>query len=63
MASDVKLEVSMQIASQGYHAEVDLTAKVSVIAAMPCAVDGYPSTVGMCMNEGPERRNGQEITL
>ena len=62
MASDVKLALSMRIARQGDHAKVAFAAEVSVVADHPCAVDGCPSTVGICMNEGPERRiNGKSI--
>ena len=40
MASDVKLDLSMQIVGHGDRAKVVFAAKVSVVAAMPCAVDG-----------------------
>ena len=56
LASDVKLDVSMRIAALGDHAKVAFAAEVSVGAVIPCAVDGCPSTVGICMCEGPERR-------
>lgn len=56
LASDVKLDVSMRIEARGDPAKVALAAEVSVVAAMPCAVDGYMSTVGNCISEGPERR-------
>jgi hypothetical protein len=56
MVSDVKLDLSIRIARQGYHAKVAFAAEVSVVADHPCAVDGWPSTVGICMHEGPERR-------
>ena len=56
LASDVKLDVSMRIEARGDHAKVAFAAEVSVVAAMPCAVDGCPSTVGICISEGPERR-------
>ena len=46
MASYVKLDLSMRIARQGDHAKVAVAAEVSVVAALPCAVDGCPSTVG-----------------
>ena len=53
LASDVKLEASMLIESRGDLAKVAFAAKVSVFAAMPCAVDGQcPSTVGNCMSQG-----------
>lgn len=46
MAGDVTLDLSMQIDRHGDRAEVAFAAKVSVVAAQPCAVDGCPSTVG-----------------
>lgn len=46
MASDVKLDLSMRIVRQGDLAKVAVAAEVSVVAAMPCAEDGCPSTVG-----------------
>ena len=46
MASDVKLDLSMRIVRQGDLANVAVAAEVSVVAAMPCAEDGCPSTVG-----------------
>ncbi|TKA95168.1 hypothetical protein FAZ78_18295 [Cereibacter changlensis] len=52
MAWDVKLDLSMQIARHGDRAEVAFAAEVSVVAAQPCAVDGYLSTVG-CMYGEP----------
>ena len=45
LASDVKLEASMRIESRGDLAKVAFAAKVSVFAAMPCAVDGRSPTV------------------
>ena len=39
MASDVKLDLSMRITRHGDQAKVALAAEVSVVAAMPCAVD------------------------
>jgi hypothetical protein len=56
MAPDVKLDLSMRITRQGDHAKVALAAEVSVVAALPCAVDGDLSTVGIWMHGGPERR-------
>ena len=56
MASDLKLDVSLQIEIRGDHAKVAFATEVSVVAVMPCAVDGCPSMVGICMNEGPEQR-------
>jgi len=47
MASDVKLDLSMRIVRHGDLAKVEVSAEVSVVAAMPCAVDGYQSTVGI----------------
>ena len=47
MASDVKLDLSMRIVRHGDRAKVAVAAEVSVVAAMPCAVDGFPSTVGI----------------
>jgi RNA-directed DNA polymerase len=47
MASDVKLDLSMRIGRHGDRAKVAVAAEVSVVAAMPCAVDGCPSTVGI----------------
>lgn len=56
MACQVKLEVSMRIGLPGDHAEVGISAEVSVVAAMPCAGDGTASTVGIaCM--GPRTKN------
>jgi hypothetical protein len=49
MSSDLKLDLSMRIMRQGDHAEVAFAAKVAVVAAMPCTVDGLVSTVGGCM--------------
>jgi hypothetical protein len=46
MAQDVKLDLSMRITRQGDHAKVALAAEVSVVAALPCAVDGLSLTVG-----------------
>jgi len=46
MASDVKLDLSMRIVRQVDLAKVAVAAEVSVVAAMPCAEDGCPSTVG-----------------
>ncbi|MNF00556.1 hypothetical protein D3C80_1994000 [compost metagenome] len=46
MASDVKLDLSMRITRHGHHAQVAFAAEVSGVAALPCAVDGYLSTVG-----------------
>jgi len=40
MATTDNVEISMLIDFQGDHAKVDLSAKVSVDAAIPCAVDG-----------------------
>ena len=61
MASDVKLDLSMRIARHGEHAKVAFAAEVSVVADHTCAVDGCPSTVGICMCEGPERRTDGRI--
>ena len=47
LASDVKLDLSMRITRQGDHAEVVFSAEVSVVAAMPCAVDGLSLTVAL----------------
>lgn len=47
MASDVKLDLSMRIVRHGDLAKVAVAAEVSVVAAMPCAEDGCPSTVGI----------------
>ena len=47
MASDVKLDLSMRIVRHGDIAKVAFAAEVSVVAAMPCAEDGCPSTVGI----------------
>jgi hypothetical protein len=47
MASEVKLDLSMRITRHGDHAKVAIAAEVSVVAAMPCAVDGCMSTVGI----------------
>ncbi len=46
MASDVKLDLSMRIGRHGDRAKVAVAAEVSVVAAMPCAVDGLSLTVG-----------------
>ena len=46
MASDVKLDLSMRIARHGDQAKVAIAAEVSVVAALPCAVDGLSLTVG-----------------
>ena len=46
LVSDVKLDLSMRTTRQGDHAEVVFAAEVSVVAAMPCAVDGCVSAVG-----------------
>ncbi|KAB2744592.1 hypothetical protein F9L05_22830 [Brucella anthropi] len=46
MASDVKLDLSMRIVRHGDLAKVEVSAEVSVVAAMPCAVDGLCLTVG-----------------
>ena len=46
MAGDVKLDLSMRIARHGDRAEVAFAAKVSVVAAEPCAVDGLNLAVG-----------------
>lgn len=54
LASDVKLDLSMRITRQGDHAEVVFAAEVSVVAAMPCAVDGVCQRSGS-MSWGPER--------
>jgi len=56
VASGVKLDLSIRIARLGDLAKVAIAAEVSVVAAQPCAVDGCLSTVGTCMNGGPERR-------
>lgn len=57
MASDVKLDLSMRIARHGDHAKVALAAEVSVVAAVPCAVDGCLSTVGkVCAGTRAENR-------
>ena len=47
MASEVKLELSMLIVRHGDRAKVALAAEVSVVAAMPCAVDGWPQRSGL----------------
>ena len=47
VTSDVKLDLSMQIVRQGDLAKVAVAAEVSVVAAMPCAEDGCPLTVGI----------------
>jgi hypothetical protein len=47
MASEVKLDLSMRITRHGDHAKVAIAAEVSVVAAMPCAVDGLSLTVGL----------------
>ncbi len=47
MAGDVKLDLSMRIARHGDLAEVRFAAKVNVVAAKPCAVDGCLSAVGV----------------
>ena len=47
MTYDVKLDLSMRIVRQGELAKVAVAAEVSVVAAMPCAEDGCPSTVGI----------------
>ncbi len=46
MASDVKLDLSMRIVRHVDLAKVAVAAEVSVVAAMPCAVDGLGLTVG-----------------
>ena len=46
MAYDVKLDLSMRIVRHGDRAKVAVAAEVSVVAAMPCAVDGLSLTVG-----------------
>ena len=46
MASDVKLDLSMRIARHGDRAKVAFAAEVSVVADIPCAVDGLNLTVG-----------------
>jgi hypothetical protein len=53
MACDVKLDLSMRIARHGDLAKVAVAAEVSVVAAMPCAVDGCPSTVGFVFTGDP----------
>ena len=58
MAGDVKLDLSMRIARHGDRAEVAFAAKVSVVAAEPCAVDGYPSTVGAVFMGDPNGEHG-----
>ncbi|OCP01813.1 hypothetical protein BC374_03380 [Ensifer sp. LC13] len=47
MGCDLKLDLSMRIARQGYLTQVAVAAEVSVVAAMPCAVDGLDLTVGI----------------
>ena len=44
---EMKLDLSMRIVRYGDLAEVAVAAEVSVVAAMPCAEDGCPSTVGI----------------
>jgi len=51
-----KLAISTRIDIRGGLGNVAIAAEVSVVAACPCAVDGDPSTVGICINGGPERR-------
>jgi len=47
MASNVKLDLSMRIGRHGDHAKVAIAAEVSVVAGLPCAVDGLYLTVGL----------------
>lgn len=47
MASDVKLDLSMQIVRHGDPAKVAVAAEVSVVAAMLYAEDGCSLTVGI----------------
>ena len=60
MASDVKLDLSMRIVRHGDLAKVEVAAEVSVVAAMPCAEDGCPSTVGFVLAEDPSEENGED---
>ncbi|TXH84623.1 MAG: hypothetical protein E6Q77_02320 [Rhizobium sp.] len=53
MAYDVKLDLSMRISRHGDHTKVAVAAEVSVVAALPCAVDGMPVNGRDCMYGGP----------
>lgn len=61
MANDVKLDLSMRLVRHGDLAKVAVAAEVSVVAAMPCAEDGCPSTVGIVCAEDPSEEDGEDI--
>ena len=60
MASEVKLDLSMRIERHGDLANVAVAAEVSVVAAMPCAEDECPSTVGIVCAEDPSEEDGKD---
>ncbi|TXH84627.1 MAG: hypothetical protein E6Q77_02315 [Rhizobium sp.] len=64
MAYDVKLDLSMRISRHGDHTKVAVAAEVSVVAALPCAVDWLNLTVGLkavntLSSDGPQAADSQ----
>ena len=48
-----KLDISTRLVLRGGLAQVEFSAEASVVAACPCAVDGYLSTVGFVCARDP----------